>query len=348
MVVLLALLIVGGAILYRFFLQPRPRTLRSAPPYRIYFTQGDAGEPTTQGLTAEIVRDISGAQKQISLATPGLDEEAIASALLQARLRGVEVRVLEDPARQEEPAVAATRARLEEGGIPIALHPSPGGLGESFLVVDEAILWAGSAEFSRAGLLEDAGYLLRWPIPSLAEAFVHEFNEMFIDRAFGPGSPKEKPIHVAIPDRGTVTVYFTPEEDPLSEILQTMARVRSQIVFLTERMDDPRLGERMSAEALRAPVQLWGVYDEQGGIAPDILEALRKGRSMLAPYRGVGRLRENVLTVDGQMVALFSQPLDAQGLATRDGFVIVVQDWDLGQTFGRELARLYRQSQGGP
>lgn len=348
-VVLLGVLIVGGAALYRFVLQPRPRMLASAAPYAVYFTQGDAGQPTAHGIAAEIVPDLAAAQKRLLLATPGLDVEEIASALLDARARGVEVRILEDPARQEDPGVAATTARLEQGGIPVAFHPSPGGLGESFLVVDEQLLWAGSAEFSRAGLSQDAGYILRWPIPALAQAFAREFDEMFAQRAFGRSSPKEeRRVHIALADRGTITVYFTPEDDPLGEILQTMARVNSQLAFLTERLNDPRLGERMSAEAMRAPVQLWGVYDPAGGIAPDILEALRKGRTMLAAYQGGGRLRENVLTVDGQLVFLFSQPLDAQGLDTRDGFVIVVQDWELGQTFGRELARLYRQAQGGP
>lgn len=348
-VVLLGVLIVGGAALYRFVLQPRPRTLASTAPYAVYFTQGDAGQPTSRGIAAEIVQDIVAAQKRVLLVTPGLDTEDIASALLDARARGVEVRMLEDPVRQEDPLVAATTARLEQGGIPIAFHPSPGGLGESFLVVDDRLLWAGSCEFSRAGLSQDAGYILRWPIPALAEAFAREFDEMFVDHTFGRSSPKEsRRVHIALADRGTIVVYFTPEDDPLSEILQAMARVNSQIAFLTERLNDPRLGERMSAEAMRAPVQLWGVYDPAGGIAPEILQALRKGRTMLVAYQGGGRLRENVLTVDGQMVVLFSQPLDAQGLDTRDGFVIVVQDWDLGQAFGRELARLYRQAKGEP
>ncbi|MGC8874365.1 MAG: phospholipase D-like domain-containing protein [Chloroflexia bacterium] len=349
MVVLLGVLIVGGAAFYRFVLQPRPRRLSAAAPYAVYFTQGDAGQPTSRGIPAEIARDIAAAQKRILLAAPGLDVEEIASALLDARARGVEVRILEDPLRQEDPQVAATAARLEQGGIPVAWHPSPGGLGESFLVIDDRLLWAGSAEFSRAGLAQDAAYILRWPIPALAEAFGREFDEMFVEHAFGRSSPKEaQRVHIALPDRGSITVYFTPEDDPLSAILQSMARVNSQIAFLTERFDDPRLGERMSAEAMRAPVQLWGVYDPGGGIAPQILEALRKGRTMLAAYQGGGRLQENVLTVDEQTVFIFSQPLDAQGLDTRDGFVIALQDWDLGQRFGRELARLYRQTQGSP
>jgi len=349
-VIVLAVLILGAVAVYQLVFRPaQKRELEISAPYRPYFTQGGAGTPAPQGLEAEILADVAKARESVDVATPGLDLEKLPAGLIEARGRGVTVRVLEDQAAQADATVAAVSGRLEQAGIPIVLHPSGGGLGESFLVVDQRLVWAGSCALSQAGLQQDAGYLVRWDLPALAQGFHSEFLEMFDDRSFGPSSPTDSPhTYLAVPDHGIISIYFTPEGDPFGEILQALTGAQGEILVLTEKLADQRLADRLIGEAQRPGVGLWGLVDPNGGSSPAIVGSLTQKAVQLASYRGAGRLRENVLILDGQTVILFSQALDQQALDHNDGFVIVVRDQGLGQAFVQEFRRLFGQAQGQP
>jgi len=346
---ILALLIAGAVALYQLVLRPaRQRVLEQAAPYRIYFTQGDAGTAAPQGLEAEIVADVAAARESVDVATPGLDLPELTAGLIAAQGRGVLVRVLQDGAAQSGAAVATATTRLQDAGVPVVFHPPDGALGESFLVVDQRLVWAGSCTLSQAGLQQDSSFILRWQLPPLAKAFHGEFIEMFEGGSFGPASPAEPLTYHAIPDHGRVWVYFTPEADPLAEILQTLTKAQSMIVAFSEKLNDQRLGDRLVGESRRPGIGLWAIVDPQGGSSTSILEELGKKAVQVTTYRGSGRLRENVIVIDGQLLFLFSQPMDQQGLDHNDGFVLVVQDEALGNAFAKEFARLFGRPPGEP
>ncbi len=336
-------LLIGAAIVAAFVLLSRPRGgvgLATGAPYRAYFTQGEVGHPKPSGLEAELAADVAAAGRWVEVAAPAFDLPQLAEALIAAHERGVRVQVVEDEASQEDPAVLAVTTRLRQSGIPVLLRPRLGG---SFIGVDGRILWAGSWNLSRRGLEEGAGLALRWELPPLVADFHAEFTEMVLEAfaggLFRPPTPLKTPYpYLAIPDGASISVYMTPEDDALSEVLQSLARTQDAIVVLGE-VDDPRLGDRLIGEASRSTMlTVWAVLSESD---PGLLQALAERKANLGIYTGTGRLYENVLVVDGGIVILFSQPMTQEAYDQNDGYVLIVRDQELGQTLQREFSRLY-------
>ncbi len=334
--------LVAGVGLY-LLLRQQPAQVVTVSPYRVYFTQGDLGTQAPLGLEAEVRADIGAAQAAVELATPGLDLAGLADELIAAAARGVEVRVLQDASTQEDPAVASVADRLRAAGIPIVLHEGPGALGTTFVVVDQRVVWTGSWELSRQALSEDAAYAVRWDLPQMAASFHSEFMEMHAGRSFGPGSPANTPHpRIYLLDASSIALFMTPEdEDALAEVLQLLARVRQDIVLVAERVEDPRLGDRLIGESRRNDIALWGVLDPAGATGP-VVDVLEKYAS-LPSYAGSGRMRENFIVVDSTGVVLFSQPLDEEALDRNDGYMIVAIDPVLGRTFSQEAIRMRQQ-----
>jgi len=333
------------------FLSTRSRQtseITPAPPYDVYFTQGGLGAAAPDGLLALILTDVASATESVDLATPGLDLAPLADSLIAAKGRGVEVRVVQNPPGAEDTAVISVTAYLQEHGVPVTLHPHEDGLGAAFLVVDQRLAWAGSADFSRRGLEENAAFLLRWETAQMAQAFHGEFEEMFVEGSFGPTSPANtSPNYVAVPNVSIVSIYMTPEDDPLGEVLRTINAVKGDIILLTEGLDDGRLANRLADEASAPSVLFRGILGS-AGLSGEADTVLQQYEASLPAYAGAGRLQENVILIDSETVIIFSQPMHRQDFEQRDGFVLIVRDRSLGRVFRLEAQRLYEQVEGQP
>ncbi len=342
-------LLIGTAIVATLILINRPRGgvgLATGSPYRAYFTQGEGSHSPPPDLEAELVADVAAADRWVEMAAPAFDLPQLAEALIAAHERGVRVLVVENEASQEDPNVLAVTTRLRQSGIAVLLRSRLGG---SFLVVDGHILWVGSWDLSRRGLEEGAGLALRWELPTLAADFHAEFTEMVLEAfaggLFRPPTPLKTPYpYLAVPDGASISVYMTPEDDALAEVLQSLARTQDVIIALGE-LNDPRLVDRLIGEASRTTmVTVWAVLSESD---PGLLQALADYKANLGIYTGTGRLYENVLVVDGQSVILFSQPMTQEAYDHNDGYVLIVRDRELGQILQREFSRLYAEAKGG-
>lgn len=341
-------LILLGALVWQLS-RPRSPDLAPAEHYQLHFTQGGEGDATPADLVALITADIAAAQGQVDLATPGLDLDEIATALIEAHNRGVKVRVLEDEATQDDDAVSAVSERLVEAGVPLKVRRAEGTLGGAFVVVDGKIAWAGSWEINRQALEQGASCVVRFALLQEGDNFATEFAEMFDEGAFGPSSPQNTPhTFLSMLEGGAVSVYFTPEDDPLAEILNTIARVDTELTLLTEGIEDARLVERLADEAALARLLSLGVFESQGFSDAEALRELHDAGMDLRVYKGPGRLQENVIIVDSQIAILSSQPFVQQHLEQNDGYIMVLRGPDIGQAFEQEFLRVFGLAQDWP
>ena len=54
----------------------------------------------------------------------------------------------------------------------------------------------------------------------LAENYLTEFEEMFLDHQFGAGSPANKPLPILEIEGNVVKVYFSPDDGTLERVLE--------------------------------------------------------------------------------------------------------------------------------
>lgn len=62
--------------------------------------------------------------------------------------------------------------------------------------------------------------LVRVRSPELAENYLMEFEEMFVDRQFGAGSPANTPYPVLDLEETQVEVYFSPDDGTIIRLLE--------------------------------------------------------------------------------------------------------------------------------
>ena len=114
--------------------------------YDLYFSQVYSGDPAVAGANPNnidrmLVVKINDAKYRIDAALHELDSDRIANALINAKKRGVQVRLITETDYEDEISISAVR----QGGIPIKTDEGRGGLMHNkFLVFDQRAVWTGS------------------------------------------------------------------------------------------------------------------------------------------------------------------------------------------------------------
>ena len=302
-------------------------------------------------LEAMLLNAISSARRSILMAVQELSLPRVAEALVAQQRRGIRVQVvLENTYSQawseQHLADLSPRERrrhqqlqalgggdavaiLQRGGVPMLDDTADGSAGSGlmhhkFLVIDEAVVVTGSANFTASGLHGDAGapqtrgnvnHLLQIESPELAELFRAEFHRLWgdgpggaADSRFGLG--KDSPGLQRVRVRGTpVAVLFAPHRrrdrangvEQLDSLLKQTRRSADLALFV---FSDQQLGNtlgqlhrrgvaiRLLADPGFANRSFSEVLDLLGVALPDHRCALEAGNApQRQPLEGVGTPR---------------------------------------------------------
>jgi phosphatidylserine/phosphatidylglycerophosphate/cardiolipin synthase-like enzyme len=333
-VIVLYILRVTGAVDYDPY-DPMPETwitVQFTAPERA----GDAVEPLHR-LDERLIADIDAAYD--------FDLETVAQALVAAHDRGVRVRFVTDTDTVGEPAVS----RLAEAEIPVVEDQRGAIMHDKFVVVDRAILWTGSWNLTRNGTTRNDNNAVRIVLAALAQNYEVEFEEMFVDRAFGPTSPADTP-HPQLsftPPGGRESVhfetYFAPEDQVADQILALVGGAQQSIRFLAYSFTDDRLGEAILAQAHAGRV-VQGVLETRGADTPySEYQRLSRARPLVDvrldgnPYL----MHHKVLILDSEIVIVGSYNFTESANEANDENVLVIHDTEVAALYEAEFERIY-------
>jgi len=217
----------------------------TAPSATVYFS---ATEGAFEGGTDErIVADIMQAQYHIALAMYDLTNEKIANALMDAKERGVEVEVMTDDTKVSD----TLYAEMASANIPIYHDNDPNALmHDKFLVIDDTIVWMGSANFTYYAFYRNNENSIRWVGSSLASDYMEEFNER-----------KAHTLVDHVYRHPNMLLYFSPEDHFRDKLLSLIADAKSEIVFMIYTFTDAQIADAL-IEAAKRGVAVRGIFDE--------------------------------------------------------------------------------------
>lgn len=135
------------------------------------------------GCTAATVRFIGEARESIRLAAYGLTSNPIGKALLDAKKRGVDVRVVVDREHNGKRDNANSIANfLESNGIPVRVDLAVRIQHNKFLVVDDQSVQNGSYNFTAAAQRSNAeNIIIHRAFPELAKTFANNWNRLWAE-----------------------------------------------------------------------------------------------------------------------------------------------------------------------
>lgn len=199
--------------------------------YQLYFTtpeQTASLDDPTGGIPEQIIATFNAAQQTIDVAVYEFNWEPLAAALIDAKARGLRVRLVTDSDSMTETVVQAMLA----AGIPVVEDRRDAIMHNKFAIIDGAAVWTGSMNFTRNDAFRNDNNVLYLRASRLAQNYTREFEEMFIGYDFGPASSANTPNPVLTVDGTRIENYFAPEDEVAGKILPVLRAAERSLFFM--------------------------------------------------------------------------------------------------------------------
>jgi phosphatidylserine/phosphatidylglycerophosphate/cardiolipin synthase-like enzyme len=314
----------------------------SADWYSIYFT--DPGSPNSLtyrgGPEEHLAAAIDQARLSVDVAIYDLDLWRLRDALLAANQRGVVVRVLCDGDNLDKPEIQA----LVEAGIPVNGDRGYGLMHNKFVIIDRREVWTGSMNFTRSGAYLNNNNLIRIRSSLLAQNYLVEFEEMFVDGLFGAGSPSNTP-HPMLSIEGTdLEVYFSPDDGAESQIVRLIAEAETSIYFMAYSFTSSLISGAM-VEKAQSGVIVAGVF-ERTQYRSNIGSEFAAFRASGLDVRLDGNPRNmhhKVIIIDERVVITGSYNFSSGAELRNDENLLIIHNEDVAKLYLGEFERIFTE-----
>ena len=289
------------------------------------------------GVEQQVLDLIASAQKSLDLCLFECSLPRVSKALIEAQARGVRVRVVYDNREDEQPAVHM----LRDAGVPIISDGRSGYMHNKFIVVDEALVWTGSTNIAPRGIYVSDNHALTLRNEALAGIYTTEFEEMFLDGAFGVTSPQNTSNDWVRVDRYTkVQVYFAPEDNAMDRVIEVVRGAEKSIKFIAFAFTSEALFDAMKAR-MQDGVEVEGIFESRHAGWKDIkIGPLNAAGATVRFDRNPDALHHKVIVVDDRYVCTGSFNFSDSADRSNDENMLVIDSRPLARTFVEEFEKL--------
>jgi phosphatidylserine/phosphatidylglycerophosphate/cardiolipin synthase-like enzyme len=308
----------------------------------VYFSRPIPGRPSSLrgGPDAALASAIDRADHSIDMAIYNLDLWSVRDALLRAADRGVDVRLVVEADNLGQPEILA----LIAAGIPVVADGWEPLMHDKFTVIDGGELWTGSMNYTVSDAYFNNNNLVRLRSPEAAAEYRHEFEEMFLDEAFGLFSPAGAGAALKLPDGTPIEVYFAPDDRPLGRLVELVASAEESVDLLAFSLTSDEL-TRALIERAEAGVRVRGVLDsDQAANLGSEWNALRQAGLDVHLDGSPDLMHHKVLILDGAVVVTGSYNFSRSAEEQNDENLVIVYDRGMAERYQEEFERVYVQA----
>jgi len=317
----------------------------AAPAIELYFSQPYApyADDVRGGPDEMLAAAILGAGSTVDMAIYNLNLWSLRDVLLEAAARGIQVRVVTEEGNLANPEISS----LQHAGIPVHSDERPHLMHHKFVVIDGREVWTGSMNFTVNGAYHNNNNLVRLQSAELAADYTREFEEMFVQDAYGALSEPDTPFPRVMVGDTLVEVYFSPDEGVLSDHLISNRLVEliddaQQSVYLLafSFTSDP-----IAAALLRqhqASLDVRGVVESSQVNASGAETAwLQQAGVDLRLDGNPDTMHHKVLIIDGEILVLGSYNFTRSAEEQNDENLLVLHSATLAGEFLIEFEEIY-------
>ncbi len=305
--------------------------------YHLYFT-GPTPDHLAGGIPDLIAASLDAAQQTIDVAIYEFDLPVIADALLRAKGRGVQVRLVTDTDSVEEPVIQD----LRKAKIAVVDDQRDAIMHDKFIVIDQAAVWTGSMNFTENDAYRNNNSFIEIASTRLAANYTREFEEMFTDHAFGPDSPADTPNPVITLNGTRIENYFAPEDGVAAHILDLLNSAKTSIYFMAYSFTRTDMAGVLIEKA-RAGVTVQGVFERRqiaaGGDAA--WNALTGAGLDVRQDGNRYNLHSKVFIVDQQAVVMGSYNFTQNAEKANDENVLILYNADIARAYYAEWQKVW-------
>ena len=309
----------------------------------VYFTNPDNRDAADQTKRPDeaLAAAISAAQESVDMAIYSFSLDSIRDALLDARERGVKVRLV----MERDNLDRRVPEELSAIGLTIVGDEGQGRMHNKFVIIDQQDVWTGSMNFTSTGATQDNNHLVQIHSVRMAENYTTEFEEMFNEHQFGAGSPANTPYPAVNIDNTPLEVYFSPDDGVENHLIELIRNAQSSVTVMVFSFTSDALAEALLEQA-KDGVRVRVVLDEEQAGSNTGGEYQRlKNAGIDVRLDGIpGQMHHKVLMVDEKWVAFGSYNFSRSAEERNDENLIIVEDVVLAEKFLGEFEKINEQA----
>lgn len=345
-VLLLALAIAALSALYRPQAIPEPKGAPEPEPVEnapnsgfsadisVYFAPD--GEASAHRISAAFLALLSSAKSRIDGAFYEFQLEAAADALIERHRRGVTVRLVSDSDYQDRTAIQLCM----RAGIPVIFDERKAFMHDKFCVVDGTLVWTGSTNITENCFYRNNNNALQIRSEPLALDFESEFEEMFLNRQFGPRSPSNTSQPQITVGTVKIECYFAPEDNVGHAILAQVDAARTSIDFMAFAFTSAPISEAM-AKRCAAGVRVRGVFEQRNMNSAFSKDEFLAGKGVeVYADQNPHTMHDKVIVIDRETVITGSYNFSKSAEEENDENVLILHSPALAETYTREFESL--------
>jgi phosphatidylserine/phosphatidylglycerophosphate/cardiolipin synthase-like enzyme len=277
----------------------------------------------------------------VDMAMDDLDLWSLRAALIDAHSRGVTVRAVVESDNLDEEQVG----ELIAAGIPVVADQGGGLMHNKFVIVDRLAVWTGSMNFTLNGAYHSNNNLVRVRSPELAEDYLVEFEEMFLDHQFGAGSPANTPFPVLDLDGTQIEVYFSPDDGTMKRLLKLVRSAEKSVLFMAYSFTDDDLAQAM-LDRSEEGVLVRGVFDEgqaKSNLGGEYERLLENGADVRLDGNRRG-MHHKVILIDDRIVVTGSYNFSNNAKTRNDENTLIVHSAEVAALYREEFERVWGEA----
>ncbi len=311
--------------------------------FQLYFTSPinttDESRFTGAPIENAMVKVIDGAQQKIDLAAFQFNSQPVTDALLRAKNRGVQIRMVVDgDFTMKSPD--STIDQLETVGISIVSDGTRGAyMHDKFMVIDGQYVWTGSTNFTVNDIYNNNNSSIFIRSTQLAQNYTDEFNELFA-KQFGITSPNTV-ANPSINLNGTqIETIFEAEGDLPTRLVQLINSSNS-IRFMAFSLTRTDLMNALLAR-MQAGADVMGIVEASGR---RFSKPLFCGGLDIKQDGNPDVLHSKNFIFNGQTVVIGSFNFSDSAANQNDENTLIITNPDIAQAYLQEFARRWAEAQ---
>jgi phosphatidylserine/phosphatidylglycerophosphate/cardiolipin synthase-like enzyme len=308
--------------------------------YAVYFSEPDSPKAATLrgGPDQYLANAIRQARLSVDVAAYDLDLWSIRDALIDAHQRGLSVRMVTDSDNLDTPEIQD----IKEAGIPLLGDRREGLMHNKFTIIDRQEVWTGSLNLTINSAYRNDENLVRIRSADLAENYTQEFDEMFTDDRFGPGSPANTPHPVLQVEDSSLQVYFSPDDGVARQIVRLIQSAQESIYFMAysftlDEIADAMLEQAASGVIVSGVLERDQVISNQGGE----YDRMRSAGLDVRMDGNPDNLHHKVIIIDGKIVITGSYNFSNNAETRNDENLLVIHNPEVAARFLLEFQRVF-------
>lgn len=271
-----------------------------------------------------------------------LSEQKIIDALIRAKLRGIDVRLVMEHDNTEKTEVQ----KLFDAGIDIVTDKKHGFMHNKFAVIDGICIWTGSYNCTKNGNWKNNNNAVKICSKDLADIYLNEFFEMHHDRVFGNRINMHpfalfSPQHLVQVDETTFKVYFSPDDGVENKILSEMKNANKSIHVMAFSLTSKTIAD-MLIYKFNNGVNVRGIVENRGarGRHSKYTYLVQNGVPIKIDNPRI-TMHNKVIIIDEKVVITGSYNFSKNAEYRNDENIIVINNSAIADEFMNEFHRLY-------